>query len=412
MQKSVWRGIGAGLAAIWFALGCMPAVQNTLAMPRNIDMYQGERLTMDTGWLQVTDERGEAVMGARGDRLTGNTAYVDGNSSSLMVSLFGLSLGRVAVRVNPTREVILGGNCVGVGLAMRGVLVVGVAEVMGADGVWHSPAVEGGLIAGDEIEAVDDTIIDSAPQFLQLVEQSDGNPLRLTVRRGRNHKSLVVQPAADAQGIWRMGAWVRDSTAGIGTLTYIDPEHNTFGALGHAIGDPDLGQTLSVGTGKVVLADVTDIVRGQAGVPGEIRGDFVLSNEVVGDINANNDFGIFGGVVTVTTGRRVAIASRGAVRTGAAQIVATIDDSGPQTFDIQITRVTRQSVAQTKSIVLEVTDPRLLEKTGGIVQGMSGSPILQDGKLIGAVTHVFVNDPTKGYGVFIEWMLDRSDEAA
>ena len=206
---------------------------------------------------------------------------------------------------------------------------------------------------------------------------------------------------------------MRDSTAGVGTLSFYDPQTKSYGALGHAITDLDTDIILPIRDGIILRSTVVGIRKGERGAPGELQGTFLRDRAELGDIRSNTEFGIFGKaaepIVNPLYPDGLPIASRANVHTGPATILTTLDDSGIQEFDVEITRVSQQDTAAQKSMTLRVTDPVLLEKTGGIVQGMSGSPILQDGRIVGAVTHVFVNNPTQGYGVFIDWMLEQAD---
>jgi stage IV sporulation protein B len=203
--------------------------------------------------------------------------------------------------------------------------------------------------------------------------------------------------------------YIRDSAAGVGTLTFYDPKHKVYGALGHVITDMDTGKPIRVGDGKVVKSNVTSIQKGESGEPGEKRAIFFQENQVIGNIQKNTPFGIFGKMNSPPgeglMNREIPVALAEQVTEGPAKILTVVDGQKVEQFDIQIVHVLRQKFPATKGLIIKVIDPRLLEKTGGIVQGMSGSPIIQNGKLVGAVTHVFVNDPTSGYGTFIEWML-------
>jgi len=238
------------------------------------------------------------------------------------------------------------------------------------------------------------------------------------VLRGENRLQLTLTPKRDGQsGEYRIGAWVRDSTAGVGTLSFYgeirEGEGMRYGALGHAVTDLDTQQVLTVGNGEIMLADVVAVRRGQAGNPGELKGSFLQENRVIGSIARNNVYGLYGSISEPPAHPLypdgLPIGRRDAVHTGPASILCTVGPEGMEEYSVEIVEVARQSAPAQRSMVLKVTDDRLLERTGGIVQGMSGSPILQDGRLIGSVTHVFVNDPEMGYGLFIEWMLQEAD---
>ena len=269
------RYAGWILAALWCALGFAAPVRQLVNLPSQIVMYEGEQATLPLGWLSVSsaDEDCAAVTQTQAERL-GNTAQIESvqsGSSTLTCSIFGVPLRRVSVQVRSERELLLGGDCVGVGLYLRGVLVVGLAEVEQADGTWISPAAQAGLQPGDSVEAINGTPVENALMFMELLAKNSENDLELTVLRGKKRMALKVNLACDSAGAWRLGAWVRDSTAGVGTLTYLDTQKQTYGALGHSINDPDTGSLLNVGQGNVVYARVLDIVRGQVGTPGELQ---------------------------------------------------------------------------------------------------------------------------------------------
>ncbi len=298
-------------------------------------------------------------------------------------------------------------------LRTEGVLVVGTSDLEGG----KSPARESGILPGDLLRKVDGVDIESADQLSRLIAQAGVRPLPVELTRDGVAISTTMTPQMDAStGTARMGAWVRDSTAGVGTLSFYDPDTGRYGALGHAITDGDTGKILPVGQGQILKADVVAVQKGVKGTPGELKGSFLREGVILGNIKSNNLLGIYGSMDTPSVSALypsgLPVGLRSGVHTGPATILSTIDQSGVTAFDVEITRVNDQSEPAPKSMVLRVTDPRLLEKTGGIVQGMSGSPIIQDGRLIGAVTHVFVGDPTQGYGLYIDWMLQKSSEVA
>ena len=304
------------------------------------------------------------------------------------------------------RMLIPGGQAVGVAIRTQGVLVVGAGD--------HD---RGALREGDMILSVNGVPLLESAMLTEAVNAAQGQPLSLRISRGGQESDLLLTPHYDeGSRAWRLGVWVRDSTAGVGTLTYYDPATGAYGALGHAITDSDTGSLLPVRQGALMQAEIVDVRRGQRGAPGELRGSFLREQVTLGTVRANTIFGIYGQLeapsVSVLYPDGLPTASRAQVHTGTATILSTIAGQEACEYAIEITQVSRQSAAAPKSMVLRVTDERLLSATGGIVQGMSGSPILQDGHIVGAVTHVFVSDPTQGYGVFIDWMLQQSDALA
>ena len=306
------------------------------------------------------------------------------------------------------RVIMPGGAAVGVAMNTRGVLVVGMGEGAG---------MQAGLRAGDLLLSVDGMPLNSANELTQAVAAAEGQPLSLLLDRDGRERTVSVRPRYDESAqSWRLGLWVRDSTAGVGTLTYYDPANGAYGALGHAITDTDTGSVLPVRDGELMQAEIVDVRRGKRGTPGELRGSFLREQKRLGTVEKNTIFGIFGRMESPWGNplypNGLAVGDRAAVHTGPATILSTVSGSEIREYSVEITQVQRQNAPAPKSMVLRVTDQRLLDASGGIVQGMSGSPILQDGHIIGAVTHVFVSDPTQGYGVFIDWMLNESEDIA
>ena len=285
------------------------------------------------------------------------------------------------------------GQAVGIELYGEGLLVTEVEE--------RSAAEQAGIRKGDVIVAVNGLPVNSAQQ---LAASLDGkNPAVLRVARSGKEAEFLVQAEPTADGC-RLGVWLRDHIAGIGTLTYIDPMTGAFGALGHGVSDPAGSTVLPLDSGAIVRASVAELRRGRAGAPGELHGIFDETGEL-GTITKNTAHGIFGTFTAPQSGKAMAVAPGDEVQTGQAEILSTVDGESVQAFKVEIEKINRRSETG-RDLRIRVTDEALLEKTGGIVQGMSGSPIIQNGRLIGAVTHVLVNDPTRGYGILIENMLD------
>ena len=299
------------------------------------------------------------------------------------------------------------GHTVGIKLFAEGVVVIGLAEVDTASGVL-TPGADCGLQVGDVIEAANGKPVDSSEQFASLLQC--GGVVKLDVSRDGEDLTLAARPVLGDDGTYRLGAWIRDSMAGIGTVTFYDPVTGTFGALGHGITDTDTGMLMPLGDGAVMDATVKAVKRGSAGAPGELKGNFDLTRDT-GQLYANTDRGVFGVLENAeyTQADAVPVARTGEVREGAATILANVAGDGVEEYRIRIAKVLDGS--QVQNLLLQVTDERLIERTGGIVQGMSGSPILQNGKIVGAVTHVMVNEPTKGYGILIENMLAEAGQA-
>lgn len=317
-----------------------------------------------------------------------------------------------AISVLPEVVLVPGGQSIGVRMDVKGVLIVGLEEIETVTGEYVNPGLLAGLQIGDTIMEINGTKVYRAAEVQQIINQIGGD-VHLKVQRKDEIVDLFITPVvAKSDRLYKLGVWVKDKTAGIGTLTFYNPSDNSFGALGHAIVDPETGSLLSVAEGELLQAEVQSIKEGKAGTPGEIRGIFYEADAPLGDLTKNTIFGIFGTMYDQLKNpiysEPLVVAYQDQVVKGPAYILTTLDEKTVEKFEIEIEKVTRQTLPDSKSMVIRVTDPRLLGKSGGIVQGMSGSPIIQNGRIIGAVTHVFVNNPQKGYGIFIEWMLDAS----
>ncbi len=323
------------------------------------------------------------------------------------VLLCFLLLGGVLSPSAAAQELAVGGQAVGIEIEAAGVLVAGVSHVQTAEGE-RSPAEDAGLEAGDFITAVNGAPLRDASALLEAVTASGGAELALSVQRGGRELSFRVAPAYSADGAWMLGMWLRDRVSGVGTLTFYDPVTGVYGALGHGISDADTGASIPLSAGSIREAEIVSVTKGSAGAPGELNG-LTEGTASLGSVERNCPSGIYG---HLTGGAAGVTRETGELRVGPAQILCTCEGRETREYAVEISRIYREGGSE--HVLLEVTDPALLALTGGIVQGMSGSPILQDGKLVGAVTHVFVNDPARGYGISIQDMLAAAgiDQAA
>ena len=304
------------------------------------------------------------------------------------------------------KEVILGGQAIGVKLYTKGIHVLKISEVETADGLLLHPSKDAGIKKGDYITHTDGVEILNYEQFSEQIQNKEKVELTLT-RNGKNiTKELYPVKAKD--GVFRAGLWVRDSAAGIGTVTFYDEEEKIFVALGHGITDVDTKEMLLPEKGKAESVTVTSVVKGKSGTAGELNGDF--QGDIVGSLFLNDETGTYFKYDYPKNGKRIPVAGHDEVTEGKAYIMSTVDGAEPKPYEVRIVKVIKSSLFTAKGMILEVTDKELLSKTGGVVCGMSGSPIIQNGKLVGAVTHVFVNDPTRGYGIFIENMLAEAEK--
>ena len=306
--------------------------------------------------------------------------------------------------------VIAGGDIFGIKLYTRGVLLAR-TDVVATENGSENPAQQAGLRAGDIITHVNGAEINRKRELSRAIENSGGTPLALTVERDGQTLELICTPIrCITDHRYTAGLWVRDSSAGIGTVTFYDKKSNTIAGLGHAITDVDSGEIIPIAGGELVRARVMGIYKGVDGTPGELCG--VFEPESFANLEENGITGVFGQLAQTPEGDLIPVALRNEVRTGPAKIFMTASGNQRQSFEIEITRVSLNANNNQKNMTIRVTDPELIELTGGIVQGMSGSPIIQNGMLVGAVTHVFVNSPLEGYAIFAEAMLDTAREIA
>lgn len=317
----------------------------------------------------------------------------------------------VSVSVVSERQVIPCGTPFGIKMFTNGVMVVGIAEIQTESGMVN-PAEQAGLRMGDIIVSVDGSAVNRNEEIAALVEKSGGKPVEIQYRREDKEYTSQLSPVKSlVDGKWKAGLWVRDSTAGIGTLTFYDPSTEQFGGLGHGVCDTDTSELMPFLNGEILPVTISGVTKGAKGAPGELHGYFE-GDEAMGVMHANDEAGVYGELYGSPAGEPMTVALSQEVHPGQAQIISTVDGEGPQRYDVVLEYVNYRESGEGKNMILRVTDPRLLEKTGGIVQGMSGSPILQNGKLVGAVTHVFVNDPTRGYGIFAESMLENESKVS
>lgn len=329
------------------------------------------------------------------------------SSDTMTVMLYGvIPVKNVTVTHTETPKLIPSGEAFGLKMLTDGVMVTEYGSVEGVNAV-RSPAKEGGILTGDVIISVNGVKTETAKQLTDAV-QLDVNNTRIILTRSGERVELNLTPERSAvDGLYKLGIWTRDSCAGIGTLTYYDRINMTYGGLGHSVCDADTGTLLPVARGETVPVCINSVVKGVNGRPGELCGSF-MSASASGSIILNTDCGVFGFANSVPEGEEISMAFKQDIEIGDAVILTTLNGMTPQCFDIVIEKVDYNSESAVKNMVIRIDDPDLLQKTGGIVQGMSGSPIIQNGRLIGAVTHVFVNDISRGYAVFAENMYKIS----
>lgn len=395
------RGMTRLLAAATFAFSSFAFTAAAMAdssIPDSFNAAVGQRFTLSLPALGVSVAPADNVK---------QTADISG-STEYSVSVLGIvPVKKVTVNYGERRYVAPSGKSFGIRLYSDGVMVVGISEIISETGT-SSPAYSAGLRSGDIITHIDGERVTENRRVTELISGCEGRSLKIGFDRGGKSYTASLTPALSGEG-YKAGMWVRDSVAGIGTLTYFDPVSMTFGGLGHGITDADSGEIYPIGSGSAVLADITSAIKGESGAPGELKGYF--TEKPLGQLFANTETGVYGALsgLPENADKTIPVAFRQEVEEGKATILTTVDGEGVAEYTVEIEKINFNSEAKTRNMVIRVTDSELLKKTGGIVQGMSGSPIVQDGKLVGAVTHVFVNDPTKGYGIFAENMTENEE---
>lgn len=359
-------------------------------------LKEGETLTWKEDILSVEET-------IKQEELSVSSLYT--NRKDVQLKLFhAIPVKTVEVSRAEEERVVLCGTPFGIRMFTNGVMVVDLAEIFTETGPTH-PAEEAGIKIGDIIVSINGTAVNENEEIAEYCKSSGGESLYLQIIRGEETMEIELTPVySKAEQCYKAGMWVRDSTAGIGTLTFYDTNSGRFGGLGHGICDFDTAELMPLRSGDILPVTISGVTKGKRGSPGELRGYF-SEDTAIGDLYANTESGVYGSLKETPEGIEVEVGLKQSVCTGDVQIYTTVDNGPPQYYDACIEAVNFHGDGEGKNFVLRITDEDLLEKTGGIVQGMSGSPILQNGKLIGAVTHVFVNDPTRGYGIFAENML-------
>lgn len=343
----------------------------------------------------------------------GNAAFVDSQNSPNRresLKLFGVvPIKEVTLIEKDEKTVFVSGEVFGIKLYTDGVIIVGTQSVE-TDSGRVNPAESCGLQVGDVIISIDGEKVYTSDSVQNILNNNNGSSFDIKVKRGERYREFTLSPVyCEREGCYKAGMWVRDSTAGIGTLTYYDKDSGMFGALGHQVNDVDTNEIMPLLEGEAVSARVTDIKKASKGTTGSLECDF--GDYTVGRLTANTDCGIFGAYSAVSSfAKAYPVASAQQVKKGKALLVSAVQNGEPKEYEIEITHISYNENNSQKNMVIKITDPELKELTGGIVQGMSGSPIVQDGRLVGALTHVIVNNPEKGYAVFAQTMLEKQEE--
>ena len=388
---------------------------NITLIPENIILMQGEEIKLAKIWgINIKKENivnadigyldNDEILQTSG-KITENSFKNAGNIK-LSVNIFNdIPLKEINVNIVPKVEVVPLGNAIGLKLYTDGVLIVGMSEIEG-----QKPYENLDIKEGDRIISINNKKIENTEDLVEIINNEKGKEVSMRYERQDEEKEVTITPVKTLDDKYKLGLWVRDAAAGVGTATFYIPSTGTFAALGHGITDADTGELIEIADGEFVTTNIVSIKKGLKGTPGEIKGS-IESGIKIGEVSQNTKFGVFGKLNNVsmlnTNLEKMEVANRSEIKLGKAQIVCELTTGQKEYYDIEIQKININNNNDNKSMYIKITDEKLLKKTGGIIQGMSGSPIVQDGKFIGAVTHVLVSDPTSGYGVFADMMLKQ-----
>lgn len=399
------------LFIISFLLLILVYVSNITNLPDKIILFQGEKCSLRIiPGLQI-----EAVE-ASSSSTTENTNYTLENGINKVgklqykLNLFGsIPLKDINVSVIPKTYVVPLGNAIGLKLYTNGVLVVGMSEING-----KKPYENTGIKEGDMIINVDNTTVSSTAELINVVNKAKNKNIEVEYVRNGEKLQTNITPVASEDNMYKLGLWVRDAAAGVGTVSFYEPKSGMFAALGHGIQDVDTQELLTIAKGDFITTKVLSITKGTKGNPGKIQGS-IDNQTTLGQIYKNTEFGIYGkltntSALNINANNAIEVAGRDEIKTGDATIICTLENNVKKEYKVEIQKIYTNNNENNKSMLVKITDKELIEKTGGIIQGMSGSPIIQNGKLVGALTHVLVNNPEMGYGVFADLMVKQMNQ--
>lgn len=399
-------------------------VTNITGIPESLVVFQGEEIKLDTvlgvgieskeSNNQNLDKINEQYKAVQTSSSVENTTNKIGKLD-LTLNLFGkIPLKDITVNVIPRTSVVPLGNAVGLKLYTSGVLVVGMSEIEGKDNKKYKPYENTGIEEGDMIIKVDEATVTCTADLVDTVNKAKGNQVKVEYVRQGEASQTNITPVKGTDNKYKLGLWVRDAAAGVGTVSFYDPSTKTFAALGHGIQDVDTGQLIDISNGDFITTKILSITKGKKGNPGKISGT-IENQTTIGQVYRNTDFGVYGKLKNITAlnvdiSKAMEVATRDEIKQGPAKIICTLENNSTKEYNVEIEKIYKNNNENNKSMLVKVTDSELIEKTGGIIQGMSGSPIIQNNKVIGALTHVLVNDPQMGYGVFADLMIKQMKE--
>lgn len=394
---------------VLFLLVIFVYICNITLMPNNLILIQGETLDLKTIYGITVGRKQDGKVLQASSNLNKNKVN-DTGKIEVSLNLFGnIPVKKMDVNVIPKSKVVPVGKAIGMKLYTEGVLVVGMSEING-----KKPYENSGIQEGDAIIEINNEQIENTNDLIETVNKSNGKTVEVKYKRNEQTITTSIEPAKVNENEYKLGLWVRDAAAGVGTMTFYEPSSGMFAALGHGIADIDTSELINIESGELTTTKILSIVKGQKGTPGEIRGT-IENSESLGSIYKNTSFGVYGKVqsknkLDINNMEEMDVALRDEIKTGKAQILCELENGKTEKYDVEIKKLYLNNNENNKSMVIKITDEKLIEKTGGIIQGMSGAPIIQNGKFIGAVTHVLVNDPTVGYGVFADIMIKQLKE--
>ena len=404
MKKTLIKTLFVILLIISYVYVC-----SAISIPKNIVVFEGENLNLKiaTG-LSLTSGNQQTVLTS--SNISKEKLNKEG-TGRLNLNLFGgIKVKNVNVSVIPKTTVIPLGTAIGMKLYTKGVLVVGMSQISTISNEKTKPYENSGIEKGDMIVAVNNKEVSTTEELIEEVNKSNGNSVKIKYLKNNETQETSITPVKSKDN-YKIGLWVRDAAAGVGTLTFYEPSTNSFMALGHGISDIDTEKIVEISNGELITANIISIKKGEKGNPGEIKGTIDCGNKI-GEISKNTNLGVYGNVTNknyldIDYSNELEVAARNEIKEGKAQIICQLDNDGKKEYDIEIKKIYTTNNEDNKSMLIKVTDENLLNKTGGIIQGMSGAPIIQNGKFIGAVTNVLVNDPTQGYAVFADMMIKQ-----
>ena len=388
-------------------------VTNITSIPDSVILFEDDELSLETiAGVKIKEKNDNTVEASI--KLNDNKVSENNNSDNKKeynLSLLGVNLKTITANILPETKVVPLGDLVGLKLYTKGVLVVGISEIKGEDNKTYKPYEEAGIEQGDSIIKINNEKIESTEDLLECVSKTNGKTMNVTYIKGGEEVEKTITPVKTSKNTYKLGIWVIDAGAGVGTLSFYDETTNTIASLGHGIQDVDTEEMLDISSGEIVTAEIVNVKKGEENNPGKIEGT-IEDSKNLGTVYSNTRFGVYGKInnkneLNIDTSKAIKVALRNEIKEGDAKIICTLEDGKKEEYNVKIQKIFKNNNEDNKSMIVKVTDERLLEKTGGIIQGMSGSPIIQNGKMIGTLTHVLVSDPTTGYGVFADLMIKQ-----